>query len=113
MDATLLNHRANMFVHDDVDPITLHCYIVKFGFYMRIHYFLIFALKHRLWVIVRTASVRPTINVLSKNLKIITAFYLKIIIISREISQYIAQACFRNGMNKMGSKWSPLFCSYW
>ena len=48
-------------------------------------YFLIFALKHRLWVLVRTASLRrflrvPTINVLSKNKQNIRFFHLKIIV---------------------------------
>ena len=42
------------------------------------HCFLIFALKHKLWVLVRTASV-PTIYILSKNKKIIKFFHLKII----------------------------------
>ena len=40
-------------------PLTPHLYIVKMGFTEGIHYFLIFALKHRLWVHVRTASVYP------------------------------------------------------
>ena len=40
-------------------PFTPHLYIVKLGFTEGIHYFLIFALKHRLWVRVRTASVYP------------------------------------------------------
>ena len=43
--------------------------------------FLIFSLKHRLWVLVRTASLRrflrvPTIYVLSKNKKNVQFFYL-------------------------------------
>ena len=38
-------------------PLTPHLYIVKLGFTEGIHYFLIFALKHRLWVRVITASV--------------------------------------------------------
>ena len=43
----------------------------KTGVYRGIHFFLIFASKHRLWALVRIASVRrvPTINVLSKNKK--------------------------------------------
>ena len=54
------------------------------GVYRGIHNFLIFALKQRLWVLVRTAPVRrfyrvPTIYVLSKNKKIITIFHLQII----------------------------------
>ena len=40
-------------------PLTPHLYIVKLGLREGIHYFLIFALKHRLWVRVRTASVCP------------------------------------------------------
>ena len=44
-----------------------------------------FALIHKLWVPIRTASIRrflcvPTINVLSKNKKKIIIFHLKIII---------------------------------
>ena len=46
--------------------------IVKLGF-TGVFIFLIFALKHRLWVLVRTAS-------LSRNKKNITIFHLKIII---------------------------------
>ena len=51
----------------------------KIVVYRGIHNFLIFALKHRLWVLVRTASLRrfqrvPTIYVLSKNEKIINFF---------------------------------------
>ena len=41
----------------NVYPLTPHLYIVKTGVYRDIFYFLIFALKHRLWVLVRTASV--------------------------------------------------------
>ena len=48
----------------------------KTGVYRGIHFFLIFASKHRLWVLVRTAS--PTINVLSKNKKNNKKFHLKI-----------------------------------
>ena len=65
--------------------LTPHFYIVKLGFTKGIHYFLIFALKHILWILVRTVSLRrflrvPTINVLSKNKKNITFFHLKILI---------------------------------
>ena len=42
----------------------------KTGVYKGIHFFLIFSLKHRLWV--------TTIYVLSKNKKNITIFHLKI-----------------------------------
>ena len=55
----------------------------KTGVCRGIHIFLIFALKHRLWVLVRTTSARrfyrvPTIYVLSKNKKNIKIFLLKI-----------------------------------
>ena len=40
-------------------PLIPHLYIVKLAFTEGIHYFLIFALKHRLWVRVRTALVYP------------------------------------------------------
>ena len=43
-------------------------------------FFLIFALKHRLWVLVRTASETPKIYVLSINKKKVQNFHLKIII---------------------------------
>ena len=42
----------------DLYPLTPHFYIAKLGVYRGKHYFLIFALKHRLWVLVRTASLR-------------------------------------------------------
>ena len=38
-------------------PLTPNLYIVKLGFTEGIHYFLIFALKQRLWVRVRTTSI--------------------------------------------------------
>ena len=46
----------------NVDPlhITLHR---KTGVYRGIHYFLIFALKHRLWVLVSEAVLMCTYNV--------------------------------------------------
>ena len=63
----------------NVYPLTPQFYIEKNGVYRGIPYFLLFffALKHRLCVFVRTASL---IYVLSKNKKNITIFYLKIII---------------------------------
>ena len=39
-------------------PLTPHFYLVKLGFIGVFIFFLIFALKHRLWVLVRTASLR-------------------------------------------------------
>ena len=62
-------------------PLKPHFYIVKLGF-TGVFIFLIFALKHRLWVLVRTASLRPTIYVLSKNKKICHIFTSKNIIFS-------------------------------
>ena len=62
------------------DPLTPHWYIVKLGFTEGIHYFLIFALKHRLWVRVRTASVYTHNLCFEQNKKNITIFHLKIII---------------------------------
>ena len=49
----------------DEDPLKPHFYIAKLGINRGIHYLLIFAPKHRLWVLVRTA----TIYLLSKNKK--------------------------------------------
>ena len=74
----------------------------KIGVYRGICYFLIFDLKHRLWVLIRTASLRqflcaPTINVLSKNKKNIKKFSSENYhFYSREILQYIAWACLHN-----------------
>ena len=63
----------------NVDPLKPHFYIVKLGFTGVYIIFLISAQKHRLWVLVRTASPRrfqqvPTIYVLSRNRKNIRIF---------------------------------------
>ena len=42
----------------NVHPLTPHFYMVKLGFTGVYIFFLIFALKHKSWVLVRTASVR-------------------------------------------------------
>ena len=42
------------------DPLEPHFYIAKNGVYRGIHYFSYFAEKHRLWVLVRTASPTST-----------------------------------------------------
>ena len=42
----------------NVDPHTQNFYIVKMGF-TRLHSFIIFALKHRLWNLVRIAAEPP------------------------------------------------------
>ena len=58
------------------DPLKPHFYIVKLGFTGVYIIFLICAQEHRLWELVRTASARiPTINVLSRNIKNIRAFF--------------------------------------
>ena len=55
------------------DPLKPHFYIVKLGFIGVYIIFLISARKHRLWVLVRTAS-------LSRHMKTIEIFYVKIFI---------------------------------
>ena len=55
------------------DPLKPHFYIVKLGF-TGVYIFHISAQKHRLWVLVRTASPVPTIYVLSRNMKNIIFF---------------------------------------
>ena len=64
------------------NPLKPHFYTVKLRFTGVYIIFLISAQKHRLWVLVRTASPRrflrvPTIYVLSRNMKNIRVFYLK------------------------------------
>ena len=76
------------------DPLKPHFYIVKLGFTRVYIIFLIFAQKHRLWVLVGTASSRrfqrvPTIYVLSRSMKNIRIFCLKIFILRRWKFQYI------------------------
>ena len=51
-----IKNQDNMFVCF-IPPYTTLLYS-KTGVYRGIHYFLIFALKHILWVLVRTASMR-------------------------------------------------------
>ena len=73
---------------------------IKTGVYMGTHYFLIFAIKHRLFGLLRTASVRrflrvPTINVLSKNKKKNNKFSSeKYQFYGREKLLFIAWSCF-------------------
>ena len=58
---TEINHRLSIYIMItcpcNVYPLTPHFYIVKLGL-TGVYIFLIFALKHRLWVLVRTASLR-------------------------------------------------------
>ena len=63
----------------NIDPLKPHFYIVKLGFTGVYIIFLISAQKHRLLVLVRTASARrflrvPAIYVLSRNMTIIRFF---------------------------------------
>ena len=73
----------------------------KTGVYRDIHYFLIFSLKHRLWVLVSTEAVLTCTNDLCFRAKI--RKYHKFssknnYCYIREILQYIVWACFRNGL---------------
>ena len=54
--STLIHHQDNMSVKC-IPPYTPLLYS-KTGVYRGIHFFLIFSQKHRLWVLVRTASLR-------------------------------------------------------
>ena len=63
----------------NVDPLKPHFYIVNLSFQGYTLFFLISAQKHRLWVLIRAASLRrykrvPTIYVLSRNMKNIRIF---------------------------------------
>ena len=85
-------------------PHTPHFFIVKLGCTRVYNVFLNFALKHRLWVLVRTASLRrfwrvPTIYVLSKNKKMSCHIFSSenYYFYSCEILQYIARKCLHNG----------------
>ena len=67
----------------NVDPLTPHFYIVKLGFTGIYFCFLFFALKHRLWVLVRTALLKrfkrvPPIYDMSKTMEVVKTFQLKI-----------------------------------
>ena len=69
----MFNYEKNKINKTDLTPVnSIHkdnvsvCFIIpytpllysKTGVYTGIHFFLIFALKHRLWVLIRTASMR-------------------------------------------------------
>ena len=51
----------------DFYPLAPHFYIVKLGFTGVFIFFLIFTLKHRLWVLVRTASLTCTAMLIMKH----------------------------------------------
>ena len=72
------------------DPLKPYFYIVKLGFTGVYIIFLISAQKHRLWVLVRTASMRrfsrvSTIYVLSRNMQNIRIFIWKLSFFGGEI----------------------------
>ena len=76
---TLIITKTYLYIFEPLKP---HFYTVKLGFTGVYTIFLISAQKHRLWVLVKTAWPRrcqrvPTINVLSRNIKNIKKFYLK------------------------------------
>ena len=74
------HHRLSSGKHVHVMYTTLHPNFIKLNWGLQGYtIFLIFALKHILWVLVRIASL-PTIYVLSKNKKNVTFFHLKITI---------------------------------
>ena len=77
--------------------------------YRGIHYSLIFALKHILWVLVRTASMRRfqrvhIIYVLSKNMKIVQKIQLKIVIFTAVKNRCILHGRVFVMWGSMGSK---------
>ena len=84
----------------NVDPLTPHFYIKNWGL-QGYSFFHIFVLKHRLWVLVRTASVLTCTHNLCleqnyENNKKTTEnghFY------SLKKSQYISWACYRNSIS--------------
>ena len=76
------------------DPLKPHFYIVKLGFKGVYVTFLISAQKHRLWYSLEPprrsgSNEYPTIYVLSRNMKNIRIFFLKIFIFWWKIFQYI------------------------
>ena len=91
------NHHANMSVQ--CRPPYTPLLFSETGVYRGIHFFLIFALKHRLWVLVRTASTHnlcfeqkyETIQKISTE-----NFHLY----CPEKALYVAWACFHNDKDK-------------
>ena len=84
------------------DPLKPHFYIVKLGFTGVYIIFVISAQKHRLWVLVRTASI-PTIYVLSRKMKNIRIFYPKIaIFLVVKFSVYLKRRVFVMGSYDAG-----------
>ena len=87
------------------DPLKPQFYTVKQGFTGVYIIFLISAQKHRLWVLVRTASPRrfyrvPTIYIYSRNMKSKHQSFLSenFSVFGGEMFCIFVQACFRNGV---------------
>ena len=95
-------HQENMSQQCLPPPLIPDFDIAKLGYAGVYLIFLIFAPKHRLWVLVRTASAWrfqrvPTIYVLSKDKKTIKTFLLNFfMLLQLKKSMYIAWTCFRN-----------------
>ena len=78
-------------IHTPLHPTFIYS---KIGVYRGMYDYLIFALKHRLWVLVSEAVLTlPTIYVFSKNKKNITIFHLKVIIFMAVKSHGILHGC--------------------
>ena len=97
MCAKRRHHETRLYNSDPLEP---HFYIVKLGFTGVYIIFLTSALKHRLWVLVRTASPRrfyrvPTIYILSRSKKNITIFHLNIFVFSAvKFTMYLYRRVF-------------------
>ena len=100
------------------DPLEPHFDIVKLGFTGVYIIFLISAQKHRLLVLVRTASPRrflrvPTIYTLSRNMKTYQSFYLKFSVLEVKFSIYLNRHVFvmvSGSLNYLD--WSSLFVAW-
>ena len=74
------------------DPLKPHFYVIKLGFTGVYIIFLIFAQKHRLWVLVRTA----TIYGFSRNMKKYQFLSENFQFLGEIFYIYFKYACFRN-----------------
>ena len=74
MPTLFLIHHENKHQYN-IDPLKPHFYIVKVGFTRVYIFFLISAQKHRLWILVRTASNEyPQSMLFSRNMKNVRIF---------------------------------------
>ena len=82
----------------------------KTGVWRGRHYFLSFALKHILWVLVRIEAVLTCTNNIcfEQNMKIVKKLTEKCHFYSREKSLYITWVCFRNVYSKMRNRQTRL-----